>query len=120
MKRLFVLFVGFIAVIVISSCRNDFDFESSTGSLEFSQDTVFLDTVFSTIGSSTRTFKVYNRSDENIVIPTVGLRRGIDSKYRLSVDGVPGKVFEDVEVLSLLDIYMDSVIMRIPLAIGSV
>lgn len=106
MKRLFVLFVGFVAVIVISSCRNDFDFESSTGSLEFSQDTVFLDTVFSTIGSSTRSFKVYNRSDENIVIPTVGLRRGIDSKYRLSVDGVPGKVFEDVELLAKDSMYI--------------
>ncbi len=100
MKKLVVFFTVIIGVILISSCRNDFDFESSTGSLEFSQDTVFLDTVFSTIGSSTRTFKVYNRSDENISIPTVGLRRGVDSRYRLSVDGVPGKVFEDVELLA--------------------
>ncbi|MGB5980611.1 MAG: hypothetical protein WBG46_00570 [Nonlabens sp.] len=100
MKKYLFLLSGLVFLILISSCRNDFEFESSTGNLEFSQDTVFLDTVFSTIGSSTRTFKVYNRSDDDIVIPTVGLRRGEQSRYRLSVDGAPGRVFEDVELLA--------------------
>ncbi len=83
-----------------SSCRNDFEFSESTGNLEFSRDTLFLDTLFTNIGSSTFSFKVYNRSDEDIVIPNVGLALGESSQYRLNVDGLPGKTFENVELLA--------------------
>ena len=55
----------FFMLILWSSCRQDFDFAPSTGSLEFSKDTVYLDTVFSNIGSSTYNLKVYNTSNEN-------------------------------------------------------
>jgi len=105
--RKFVI-ASLISVIVIglSSCRNDFDYELSSGRLGFSQDTVFLDTVFSTIGSSTRTFKVYNRSNDDIVIPSVGLAQGTNSRYRLSVDGVPGQLFENVELLANDSLYV--------------
>jgi len=87
-------------LVLWSSCRNDFESVPSTGNLEFSRDTVFLDTVFTNIGSSTRNMKVYNRSDEDINIPTVGLAQGEDSNYRLNVNGVPGKLFENVQVLA--------------------
>jgi hypothetical protein len=100
MKYIVTVLLFFITLVFLSSCRNDFEFTSSTGSLEFSQDTVYLDTVFSTIGSSTRTFKVYNRSSDDIVIPRVALAQGTNSKYRISVDGVPGQVFENVELLA--------------------
>ncbi|MEJ6792996.1 MAG: hypothetical protein QNK89_09795, partial [Lacinutrix sp.] len=81
-----------------SSCRQDFDFAPSTGSLEFSRDTVYLDTVFTNIGSSTYNLKVYNRSDNDISIPTIALQRGQTSNYRLNVDGNPGQSFNNVEI----------------------
>ncbi len=83
-----------------SSCRKDFDFSPSTGNLEFSKDTVYLDTIFTNIGSSTYNLKVYNRTDEDISIPTVRLGQGEASNYRLNVDGLPGKEFENVELLA--------------------
>lgn len=95
---LLLLFIGFS--LCFTSCRDDFEFEHSTGSLEFSRDTVYLDTVFTNIGSSTYTLKVYNRSDKDIKIPSIRLGEGEDSKYRLMVDGQPGKVFNDVELLA--------------------
>ncbi|AWH85565.1 hypothetical protein HYN59_10780 [Flavobacterium album] len=99
MRRiLLLLFIGF--AISLTSCRNDFEFERSTGSLEFSKDTVYLDTVFTNIGSSTYTLKVYNRSNKDIKIPSIRLGEGEASKYRLMVDGMPGKVFNDVELLA--------------------
>jgi len=94
------------SVILWSSCRNDFETVASTGNLEFSQDTVFLDTIFSNIGSSTYNLKVYNRSDEDINIPTVGLAQGESSNYRLNVDGLPGKNFQDVTVLAKDSIFI--------------
>lgn len=94
------------SVVLWSSCRNDFETVASTGNLEFSRDTVFLDTIFSNIGSSTYNLKVYNRSDEDINIPTVGLAQGEGSKYRLNVDGLPGKTFQDVTVLAKDSIFI--------------
>lgn len=95
-----------VCLIFWSSCRNDFESVASTGNLEFSKDTVFLDTIFSNIGSSTYNLKVYNRSNDDINIPTVGLGNGEESYYRLNVDGVPGKVFENVQILAKDSIFI--------------
>ncbi len=99
MRALSYFFVVSLLVLV-SSCRNDFEFEPSAGKLEFSRDTVYLDTVFTNIGSSTYTLKVYNRSNKDIKIPSIRLGEGENSKYRLMVDGMSGKVFSNVELLA--------------------
>lgn len=93
-------------IIALSSCRNDFEYLPSTGNLEFSKDTVYLDTVFTNIGSSTYTLKVYNRSSENISIPSVRLGQGESSRYRLNVNGRAGKVFSNVEILAKDSIFV--------------
>lgn len=97
-QLIYLLLIGFC--ITFSSCRDDFEFKPSSGGLEFSRDTVYLDTVFTNIGSSTYTLKVYNRSNEDISIPSIRLRKGQQSKYRLMVDGIPGKEFSNVELLA--------------------
>lgn len=85
----------------LGSCREDFTFENGTGTdLRFSKDTVYLDTIFTNIGSSTYTLKVYNNSDKNIKIPNIRLENGENSNYRLMVDGMPGKSFTNVELLA--------------------
>jgi hypothetical protein len=92
--------VIFSSIILLGSCRKDFDTISSSGNLEFSKDTVYLDTIFSGIGSSTYNLKVYNRSDEDITIPSIRLGQGENSHYRLNVDGIPGKTFENIDILA--------------------
>lgn len=94
----FLFCVGFL--MLWSSCRKDLEFSRSSGNLGFSKDTVYLDTVFSNIGSSTYTLKVYNRSNDDISIPSISLASGIDSEYRLNVDGMSGNSFENVEILA--------------------
>lgn len=104
---IFLLFIGI--AISMSSCREDFQFESSTGDLTFSRDTVYLDTVFSDIGSSTYTLKVYNKSSKDIKIPTIQLGKGLDSKYRMTVDGMTGndnRIFNNVELLAKDSMYI--------------
>jgi hypothetical protein len=103
---LFLLFI--ISAISLTSCRNDFEFKPSSGGLEFSRDTVYFDTVFSNIGSSTYTLKVYNRSNEDISIPSIRLGKGLDSKYRMTVDGMVGnnRIFENVEMLAKDSMYI--------------
>ena len=74
--------------------------------MEFSKDTVFLDTIFSNIGSSTYTLKVYNRSSTDISIPTIQLKNGEDSKYRLNVDGEAGQLFRDIPLFAQDSLYI--------------
>ena len=75
-----------LIIILLGSCRKDFSTILSAGELEFSRDTVFLDTVFTNISSSTRTLKVYNRSNNDISIPTIQPKpRASDFKITNSV-----------------------------------
>lgn len=98
------ILLGFLGLLLgMSSCRTDFDFTESTGELRFSRDTVYLDTVFTNIGSSTYTLKVYNKSSTNISIPSIGFANGANSKYRMTVDGMvenATKSFSNVEILA--------------------
>ncbi|NER13347.1 hypothetical protein GWK08_07850 [Leptobacterium flavescens] len=106
MKRGLTSILLLALIILWSSCRKDFETVLSSGNLEFSRDTVYLDTVFTNIGSSTFNLKVFNRSSQDIRIPSVRLGDGEDSRYRLNVDGVAGKVFEDVEILARDSIFI--------------
>ena len=103
----FLFIIGIL--ITISSCRTDFETIASTGDLKFSRDTIYLDTVFTNIGSSTYTLKIYNQSKNDINIPTIQLGKGLNSKYRMTVDGMQGnqgKLFENVTLLSKDSLYI--------------
>lgn len=104
--RYFFLVLGIILMVSVSSCRKDFSTVPSFGNLEFSKDTVFLDTVFTNIGSATYNLKVYNRSNKAITIPQISLENGTNSNYRLNVDGIPGKQFENIDILANDSIYV--------------
>jgi hypothetical protein len=95
-----------LCLVILSSCRDDFDSEPSFGELEFSKDTLYLDTVFTNIASSTYSFKVYNKSSQDINIPTIELNQGEASNFRLNVDGVAGKRVSDINILARDSIFV--------------
>ena len=100
----------FIGILVsVCSCRSDFETVASTGELTFSKDTIYLDTVFTNIGSSTYRLKVYNNSKNDITIPSIKLAKGLNSKYRMTVDGMQGtegKIFNNVDLLAKDSLYI--------------
>ena len=98
-QRLFIIPI-LLLTLLWCSCRKDFQYDISSGNLEFSKDTVYLDTVFTNIGSSTYSLKVYNRSNNDIQIPNVRLAQGNNSSYRLNVDGEAGKEFENIPLMA--------------------
>ena len=108
MRQFTILFI-FGILISISSCRTDFETVAGNGELEFSRDTIYLDTVFTNVGSSTYTLKVYNNSKNDITIPSIKLGKGLSSKYRMTVDGTQGnqgKLFENVNLLAKDSLYI--------------
>ena len=69
MKKFFFKILLISTVIFLwNSCDNEIDFEINDTLLTFSKDTVYLDTVFTNIGSSTYNLKVYNNSSKNILL----------------------------------------------------
>ena len=112
MKRFLYVILSLITLVFWSSCRQDFIFHPSSNNLSFSKDTVYLDTIFSNIGSSTYTLKVYNQSNKDILIPSIKLSKGQNSNYRMNVDGLignstfVGKEFENIEILARDSMYV--------------
>ncbi|MFT6959291.1 MAG: hypothetical protein ACJA17_000379 [Polaribacter sp.] len=104
--RYFISLIICLALISISSCRKDFSTIPNFGNLEFSKDTIFLDTIFTNIGSATYNLKVYNSGSNAITIPRIQLENGTSSNYRLNVDGVPGKEFNDIDILAKDSIFV--------------
>ena len=102
MKRIFLYLIIYIGVLTACS-ENDSFTTSRFNLLTFSTDTVKMDTVFSTIGSSTYTFWVYNYSGDGIRLNTVRLRNGNQTGFRVNVDGSyldnqMGAIVNDLEV----------------------
>lgn len=88
----------FIAVIAISSCKKDHIITDSSAKIDFSTQAILFDTVFTTVGSSTRTFLVYNRNSQPIKISSIRLANGSVSNFRINVDGLKGVSFSDIEI----------------------
>ena len=93
-------------MVSVSSCRKDDVLTDSNATLRFSEDTIIFDTVFVTVGSVTGVFKVYNDYNEDINISSLRLATGNASRYRLNVDGLPGKIFSDVQIRAKDSIYV--------------
>ena len=103
MKRIF-LYLIILYISVLTACSDNDSFTTSRSNLlTFSVDTVKMDTVFSTVASSTYTFWVYNYSGDGIRLNTVRLQNGNQTGFRVNVDGsyldnMLGSVVTDLEV----------------------
>jgi hypothetical protein len=97
MNRLYLLLLLIIPVWFASCEREDISSNPSL-KLKFSTDTVMFDTVFTTIGSSTRYFKVYNRNKQDLKISSIQLAGGNSSYYRMNVDGVAANTVTDITI----------------------
>ncbi len=94
MKKLLIYILSLILSVSLISCDPD---TSGNGNLSFSSQEVTFDTVFTTIGSVTKSFTVHNKSGSTIKTD-IRLASGSQSYYSMNVDGVPGINFEDVEI----------------------
>jgi hypothetical protein len=70
----------------------------SKNNLSFSKDTVVFDTVFTTIGSTTQQFKIYNKDSKTIKIDEIELMGGTNSKFSMNVDGLQGTQIKDLYI----------------------
>jgi hypothetical protein len=75
--------------LLFLSCNDDEAFSTSTADkLTFSGDIISLDTVFSTVPSSTKSLWVYNRNNEGIRCNSIRLESGNQTGFRVNVNGL--------------------------------
>jgi len=126
MRSLRVSIVLMLTVLLaggLFSCRDDGIDPDPSVRLAFSADSLLFDTVFTTVGSATRSFKVYNDHRERIRISSVALAGGSESYFRMNVDGRSGTVVEDVEIdgndsiFVFVEVTVDPVEQNLPLTI---
>lgn len=102
MMKLLNLFLGIAILAALSlgnsSCKKKNLF--GDGILGFSNDTLVFDTVFTTIGSTTKYFKIYNPQNKALKISNVQLMGGSNSPFKLNLDGLQGTQFSDIEISS--------------------
>lgn len=99
---LFILSIIATFSLLFTAC-GDLDEHYSTNPnyrLSFSVDTLSFDTVFTTIGSATKQFMIYNQNSEALNIESIMLASGGESGFRLNVDGRKGDYFDNVGILA--------------------
>lgn len=105
MKRI-LLFLIICSAIWQWSCVKERINTSAAVNLEFSVDTLHFDTVFTAIGSATRSFKIYNRESDDIILDAVYLDNAPNSSFRINVDGLEGPRVEEVRIGGKDSIYV--------------
>ncbi len=95
-KYLFSLIL--IASILFQSCQRDIILRDSSARVEFSNDTLNFDTVFTSIGSATKYFKVYNKNNKSVILSSIEVAGGSGSKFKINVDGQQGPLVKNIEI----------------------
>ena len=97
-QKISLLFIITITIVSLlsSGCKKK-NFLSKKN-LSFSLDTLVFDTVFTTIGSTTKQFKIYNNENRTVNISDIELMGGESSPFRMNVDGIMSTKIQDIEL----------------------
>lgn len=93
------LTIGFLALLILSSCNKNNFTTNPADKLEFSTDTVQFDTIFTNIGSATNYFVVRNSNQSQAIkIDRIFVAGESNSKYRLNINGFSTNNITDLEL----------------------
>lgn len=102
----YILLVSWLGLLVSCDGLEEHYATNPTLRLSFSTDTLAFDTVFSSVGSTTRQFMVYNRHDEPLSMEQVMLASGEASGFRMNLDGRKGSRFQQVGIAAQDSMYV--------------
>ena len=94
-----ILLLSAIGLLYLGACnKNDKFITDPEAKLSFSLDTLHFDTVFTEVGSATRSFRVYNKHNQPIRISKIYMEKGNTTFFRMNADGIPGNPIEDIDI----------------------
>lgn len=87
-----------LTLAIYGSCEKERVSDPNGRILSFSADTITFDTIFTSIGSPTKNLKVYNTTNEQVVISSIRLGGAANSGFRLNVNGEASNEVFNVEI----------------------
>jgi hypothetical protein len=100
----FLLFVGF--GFFFTSCKKEDFIKSGDAQLSTSTDSLKYDTIFTTTGSVTQSFKIFNNNSKKLLLSSIKLMGGNNSPFNLNINGVAGSEQHDIEIAAGDSIYV--------------
>jgi hypothetical protein len=103
----FRLSIILICLLNILACRKANELDTSPNAkLSFSQDTIFFDTIFSSVGSITQRLIVYNPNKNKVQVSQIQLAGGANSPYSVIINGMPSSSVSNMDILGNDSIYI--------------
>ena len=89
-----------VLVMLLLSCKKEGFTTNSGALLRTDVDTLHFDTVFTSTGSSSQVFKIFNPNSKGVRINSVRLAGGTASPFKINVDGITGPETNNIEIAS--------------------
>jgi hypothetical protein len=106
MNRKLLTAISCIVLLTIQACKKDSFITSGDARLFTSADTLKFDTVFTTTGSVTQSFKIINDNNQRLRLDRVKLMGGTASAYKLNIDGTAAPEVTNIEIAANDSIYV--------------
>lgn len=106
MKNIFlVIFCGTL-LSLFPSCKKESFTSSPDARLRISTDSLKFDTIFTSTGSVTQSFKIVNENEQQLRLSNVQLMGGAASAFKININGVASTQLNNVEIAANDSIYI--------------
>ena len=95
-----------ISFLLLLACKKESFITSPDARVTITADSLKYDTVFTTAGSVTQSFKIVNENDQKINISSVKLMGGNSSAYKINADGFVGPEINNLEIAANDSLYV--------------
>ena len=95
-----------VSIMIFVACEREFVYRGGEEGLSFSSDTIMFDTIFTSMGSTTKNFRVYNPYDEDMSIESIELAGGDNSDFRLNINGYPENQLDEIQIRAKDSLYI--------------
>jgi hypothetical protein len=96
----------FLSIGIFSSCKKDSFITSADARLSTSVDSLKFDTVFTTTGSVTKSFKIFNNNEQKLLLSKIKLGGGSTSAFKMNINGIAATELNNIEVAANDSIYV--------------
>ena len=90
----------------LASCKKDSFITSEFAQIGMTADTLKYDTVFTTTGSITKSFKIINTNNQKLRLSKVKLMSGLTSAYKMNIDGAATTEVNNLDIEANDSIYV--------------
>jgi len=104
MKNL--LFISISIIILFYACKKESFITSPDAQVTLSTEELKFDTVFTTTGSITQSFKIINENDQKLRLSSIKLMGGNTSYFKINADGFVGPEVSNIEIEANDSVYV--------------